>query len=332
MRLSIIDYLRGYSISTIVLFHLLQNCQMSNILEKLINFGGAGVHVFILCSGFGLCLSQINTRLSFNKFIKKRFFKIYVPYIIIILISFLIPFLDSNIKGECRVIALLSHIFLFKMFNESLVNSFGYQFWFISLIIQFYSVFILLFKIGEKMKSSRFFLLSILISIGWSTFIAFIGKADERVWNSFCLQYLWEFVLGIILARKYTEGKFDFKIPKIKYMIVIAIISLFVFGIMGLKGGVFKLYNDIPSLVAYLSLSLIIYSFSIKYINRFFIFTNRFSYEWYLVHILVFACILHYSIGYIPIFISLMIAIIISYFVAILYHQILKKTLYLYLK
>ena len=149
MRLQIIDFLRGYSIFTIVVFHLFQRYDFPNILEKAINFGGAGVHIFILCSGFGLCLSQLNKPLNFIEFLKKRFLKIYIPYIIIILISFFIPFLyiDSD-----RLVALLSHIFLFKMFDEHLISSFGGQFWFVSMIIQFYLFFYLLFKISERMN------------------------------------------------------------------------------------------------------------------------------------------------------------------------------------
>ena len=59
-------------------------------------------------------------------------------------------------------------------------------------------------------------------------------------------------------------------------------------GIMGWAGFPWKLYNDIPSLIGYTSLALIIYKAGIGIINRFFCHTNRFSYEWYLVHILMF--------------------------------------------
>ena len=75
MRLHIIDYLKGYSIFTIVVFYLLQRYELPVLFEKAINFGGAGVHVFILCSGFGLCYSLINKPLTFSEFLKRRFLK-----------------------------------------------------------------------------------------------------------------------------------------------------------------------------------------------------------------------------------------------------------------
>lgn len=47
-RISIIDYLRGISIFTIVVMHLCQGYASGGLLKAL-SFGGAGVHVFILC-------------------------------------------------------------------------------------------------------------------------------------------------------------------------------------------------------------------------------------------------------------------------------------------
>lgn len=53
-KLEVIDYLRGFSILTIVLMHLIQSYSIPQIIRTASSFGGAGVHVFILCSGFGL--------------------------------------------------------------------------------------------------------------------------------------------------------------------------------------------------------------------------------------------------------------------------------------
>ena len=56
-------------------------------LARMINFGGTGVHTFIFVSGFGLYLSHLRHPLPFGAFLKKRFSKIYVPYIIIVTVS-----------------------------------------------------------------------------------------------------------------------------------------------------------------------------------------------------------------------------------------------------
>lgn len=322
MRLSVIDFLRGYSIFTIVLFHLLGSFELPDVLSNAINFGGAGVHVFVLCSGFGLCLSQLNKPLSCVQFLKKRFLKVYIPYILVIFLSALIPFIYTN--GD-KLMAVLSHVFLFRMFNEHFMNSFGSHFWFVSMILQFYIVFPLLFGIVNKCKLGGGVISALLISLGWATFVGLMGKSDLRIWNSFFLQYLWEFVLGMVLAIKYFQNQSFMKIPPIKYLIVFAIVGISLVGITGIKGGVWKLYNDIPSLVGYLSFALLIYSFGIKWINEFFTYTNKFSYEWYLIHILIFCCVFHFTKTILPSYISGSLALILSYVFAIIYHQLLKK-------
>jgi peptidoglycan/LPS O-acetylase OafA/YrhL len=318
MRLKIIDYLKGYSISTIVLFHLLQYFALPNILSKAINFGGTGVHIFILCSGFGLCLSQLNKPLDYIQFLKRRFVKVYVPYITVILVSVTISFIYDH---DDRLLALLSHIFLFKMFFQHLMESFGTQFWFISLIICLYLVFIPLYKIIRTHELHKAIIISLLISFSYATFVVVIGKSELRVWNSFFLQYLWEFVLGIILAIKYKENHSYVQIPAKKYLVIFAVLGITIIGITGYIGGVLKMFNDIPSLVGYLSLALLIYSFHIKWINNFFVYTNQISYEWFLIHILIFVCIFHF-LG-----ISVLngiLALGLSYICAILYNELLK--------
>jgi peptidoglycan/LPS O-acetylase OafA/YrhL len=317
MRLPIIDFLRGYSIFTIVLFHLLMGFPLPDVMQKAINFGGAGVHVFILVSGFGLCLSQMNKPLSYIQFIKRRLTKVYIPYIIVIAISALIPFM----YGGDRLIAFLSHAFLFKMFDNSLMDSFGGQFWFVSTIIQLYILFPFVYRMLIKFNKMGV-IIAFIISLLWAALVGIIGKADIRIWNSFCLQYLGEFVLGMMLAIKYKQNPDFIRLPKQWLLLIFAIVGIAIVGISGIKGGIFKLYNDIPSLVGYLSLALLIYSVSIKPLNNFFIYTNRFSYEWYLLHILVFSCVFHFFGKSI---ITGIIALAASYTLAIGYHKIIGK-------
>ena len=76
-KLDIVNFLRGYSIFTIVLMYLIQSYSLPTWAMKAISFGGAGVHVFILCSGFGLYLSYLNKPLIYKDFLRKRFGRIY---------------------------------------------------------------------------------------------------------------------------------------------------------------------------------------------------------------------------------------------------------------
>ena len=148
-RLEVVDFLRGFSIFTIVLMHLVQSYPLHGFLMKASSLGGAGVHVFLLCSGFGLYLSSLYKPLDYRQFLKRRFSKVYVPYLIVVLISALYFGLICN---QDVLMQLLGSVFLFKMFVPSLECAFGGQMWFVSTIIQFYlfwPLIVKLFKINR---------------------------------------------------------------------------------------------------------------------------------------------------------------------------------------
>ena len=134
-RLVVVDFLRGFSIFTIVLMHLVQSYPLPGFLQKATSLGGAGVHVFILCSGFGLYLSSLYKPLTYGQFLKRRFSKVYIPYLIVVIISALF---FGVVCGQDVFNPLLGSVFLYKMFVPSLESAFGCQMWFVSTIIQFY--------------------------------------------------------------------------------------------------------------------------------------------------------------------------------------------------
>ena len=250
--------------------------------------GGTGVHVFFLCSGIGLYLSYLNKRVGYTAFLRRRFNKIYIPYIIVVLISFLIPWMYS---GKDRIIALLSHIFLFKMFVPRYEASFGLQLWFISTIIQFYLIFIPMCHIKEKIKSNKvFFSVFLGISVTWWIICYIFGLENNRVWSSFCFQYIWEFALGIVVAEQLHKGKV-FSINKI-YLSIIAVVGIGLMGGMAILSDKLKLFNDIPALFGYMALALLL--INIGFIRSICRFISQFSYEFYLVHIVVIESILHF--------------------------------------
>lgn len=166
---------------------------------------------------------------------------------------------------------------------------------------------------------------ALLISLLWATFTTLMGLDDERVWNSFFLQYLWEFVLGMWLASVYFEHPEKLKLPKMWMLLGAMVVGLGLTGVSGFAGGIWKSYNDIPSLVGYMSMALIIYKIGVKFINRFFEYTNKVSYEWYLVHILVFSIYFKFARGLMPFYVDWCVLMVLSYVVAVGYHWMVKK-------
>ncbi|MBK8194736.1 MAG: acyltransferase family protein [Lewinellaceae bacterium] len=63
-RITYIDFARGYAIFTIVCYHGLQRADLPGLWQKAIVFGGTGVHLFFLLSGFGLGLSGAGYRVA----------------------------------------------------------------------------------------------------------------------------------------------------------------------------------------------------------------------------------------------------------------------------
>ncbi|MDE6065975.1 MAG: acyltransferase [Duncaniella sp.] len=320
-KIDYVDFLRGFSIFAIVLMHFIQSYEIPGWLMKVTSFGGAGVHVFFLCSGFGLYLSHLRKPLGYKSFLQRRFGKIYLPMAVVCLVTASV----LALRGGDALMPLLSNLFLFKMFMPEYETSLGVHMWFISTIIQFYFAWPLIVRL---MQWKYGLLISIVISILWSTFTLIVGISGERVWNSFFLQFLWEFCLGMKIAETYVSDAIQTNIPKIKTLLPVCIVTIILTGLMGWIGYPWHLYNDFFSLTAFLTLALIVFSIRIPWINRFMIYTNKFSYEWYLVHLLIFDVVtevLRAIFGPVNMIVEIAVCLALSYTVAIFLQSLMGQ-------
>ena len=162
-RIETIDFLRGFSIFTIVLMHLCQG-YTSGVLSKALSFGGAGVHVFILCSGLGLYLSYLRRPLCYGGFLRKRFSKVWVPYAIAVLLWGIWVMTTAGLFPMREV---ASHLLLYKMFSNELDISLCYPYWFISTIIQFYLAWPLIVRLIRFRGGTLLPLLSVSHGVRW---------------------------------------------------------------------------------------------------------------------------------------------------------------------
>lgn len=297
-RIEIVEFLKGYSIFTIVIFHYLLANNMPSPLDKLVFFGGTGIHLFILLSGFGLYLSYLKKQLPYMSYLKRRFSKVYIPYIFVVsitaLIALIIPIFDNSLY------AYGGHLFLYKMFDEAIIGSYGYPLWFISMIFQFYLLFYLIVAAKKRLSNSTFMIVCLVISLLWALLLVYLGRGSFRIWNSFFLQYLWEFAIGMVLAYLIFNNQFKINIKKHLYL-VIGIVGCIIYASLALWAGVVgKLFNDIPALIGYSSLAIWLYSLKISWVNNFFLYTGKISYSVYLLHILVYQ-IISVQFGQLPV-------------------------------
>lgn len=170
-------------------------------------------------------------------------------------------------------------------------------------------------------------MLALLTSLLWAAIVGWLGYEDYRTWGSFFLQYLWEFVLGMWLAEKvklsgWTEERIMRKL-KIWHILVGMISGIGLSAMMEWNGGFLKLYNDIPSLVGYASMLLLVYKLGIKWVNSFFCYTSKIGYEWYLVHSLTFIVVHHYVDGLMPTRMVLAVCLLASYAMAFVFSKVL---------
>ena len=294
-KLDIVDFLKGFSILTIVLYHYLNKIDLPSFLLTTIRFGGTGIHLFIFISGFGLYLSHLRKAISYPAFLKRRLSKVYIPYIIIVLISALIaliiPIYDNSFY------ALGGHLLFYKMFDESIIGSYGYPLWFISMMMQFYLAFPLILWLRKVFSGHSFLVASFIISLSWSALVLYMGNESLRIWNSFFLQYLWEFALGFSVAKWLQKKNYQFEL-KIRpwQSLSLGLLASGIYAAAALKGGdQAMLFNDLPALFGYSLLAIWLYQVANNKIKSFFLFTGRISYSLYLMHALCLMIVLQFK-------------------------------------
>lgn len=171
----------------------------------------------------------------------------------------------------------------------------------------------------------------LITSLLWSTIVGFLGLEEERTYGSFFLQYIWEFALGMWIAERCMitdrsgEKLMDIRNYRWWWLMAGAVGGMGLSAMMAWNDGMLKLYNDIPSLIGYLSVAMLIYKAGVMVVNRFFEWANSFSYELYLIHTLVFTVIAYFVADEIATNLLLLISFVIAYIAAYLYRWLIKR-------
>jgi len=282
------DFAKGFAILTIVIYHYLQT-SVKGMLSNAIMLGGSGVHLFLLMSGFGLSLSSSTD--SAGRFYRRRFFKVLVPYYVFVSLLFVLNRLYPLYPGD-SLYGYLGHILGYKMFDESIVNSFGGHFWFLSTIIQFYLVFPLIARVKQRLNNDVAFVsMAMAVSAVYWFFVVHFDVVDMWVFNRSFLQYFWEFCAGMVLADLYRTKGYKFWDQRPAMLSVAAVLGIALMGTMAIKGrDIGRVLNDIPAAVGYVALVALMYAVAKRW-NLFIVgpltYLGTISYELYLTHMFV---------------------------------------------
>jgi len=170
--------------------------------------GHYGITIFIFLSAYGLTKKHWKKKIKYFKFLKHRTLKIYIPFLISILLWAIYMYFTKCIGGEgvlfldiikSSYVHLVYKFVLISNFIPSELFSINGPWWFISLIMQFYILFPFLIKIKNKY----------LVYLGIAMMI-FVICAQTYLNNLGIQLYLYgtifghfpEIILGIIFARK----------------------------------------------------------------------------------------------------------------------------------
>ncbi len=288
-KIPFLDFARGYAIFTIVLYHALQKTALPGWAAQAAGFGGTGVHLFFLLSGFGLALSRHSG--SAGSFYRRRLVKVWLPYALALTLS-LFAALAWGLFPDGWA-AWLAGVGLYQMFFEPFILSFGGHFWFISAIVQFYLAWPLLVWLRARIPDERlFFGCCLAVSVAWWGLVFFLEKGHSRVWNSFFLQFLWEFGLGMILAAQYRqrgEARAFWRFPLGLNLLAGLVFTGFMVLLVLKMGPVGRIFNDIPALIGYTAFCIVVFQIGAKYLpplRQFFEWVGGISYSLYLIHVL----------------------------------------------
>jgi len=166
---------------------------------------GPFVHVFFVLSGFGLTLSYLKGRGSWDwrRWAWRRVTKIFVPYIVAVVFSFVLgvlgSFLHPSVDMEFSWLALFKYLAFIRNFYPA-VWGWNRPLWFMPVIVGLYLSFPILIKILEKWGAWALVLVAAVVTYGTITVAVLAGAPRTHQADLFSFWVI-QFSLGMVLAR-----------------------------------------------------------------------------------------------------------------------------------
>ena len=211
---------------------------VGNIVFDLLNIffllGYQGVHIFFILSGFGLAYSRIlKPDESWSIFLRKKFFRLYPTYWILVAVSLIIPRLRADL--------FYGYFGWWSFWRTWIILDKAIPFsWFMFPLIQFYLCFFLLFKTLQKYSLKQFILTSFFIKVTYTFLVLMLGLnifkpiiGDFGYPGYLAISRLFEFCLGMAMAKVYASNP-TLLINYLTKPVTIAIAIIFeILGILG---------------------------------------------------------------------------------------------------
>ncbi len=280
------NVMKGIFCIAIVLCHLAENPTVDNFYFFL-GTGNLSVSIFLFLSGYGLMCSYLKNGL--NKFFKKRFSAVFVPFIFAEILYYLycsiVPGIDGLTDKTFSVKALIHNFFHGGM--TLIING-----WFVFEIILLYIIFFIAFKLFGKTKKRGVFACFILVFLTEIFFAVLCFKTD---WIQFWAYSTLAFAYGVIWSAYKDKIESFIKahyFPILVFSIFFTCLFFFSNRIfdtfffdecdsLGINTTFLSRYLTSPFFV--LTVAVVSLKFKCKE-NRLFAFLGNISYEIYLLH------------------------------------------------
>ena len=180
-----------------------------------LTFGWVGVSLFFVLSGFVIHYSTITSKQTFSagSFYSRRFWRIYPPYAVAVIIFFLVPSSLLHLTPPTRV-SFFTHALLVQDFSNSTFALINPSFWSIATEVQFYLVYPALLLLRHRINMSRVLMLVLAFSFLSRVLLMFAKRhapdsfedSHLMLWTSPMIT-IFDWTLGAFLAERFAAGK-----------------------------------------------------------------------------------------------------------------------------
>lgn len=186
--------------------------------------GWIGVELFLVISGFLIHFTYLQSQNSFkwNTFFSKRFWRIYPPYLLVLLFFF-INRIDLSKSG---LTDFFSHVILIHNLNDNTFFSLNPSFWSIALEVQLYFIYPIYITFIKHIGSTKTTIFLLLTTILFCL-IGYVYNIDTLSFGTFVLKFWFTWAAGALLAGRYYQEKRLFKKPVIWFSLFYILFFVF---------------------------------------------------------------------------------------------------------
>jgi peptidoglycan/LPS O-acetylase OafA/YrhL len=214
-KLDAIDGLRGLAVLGVIFFHLQLGVESHPLLKALtypFRYGGSGIHLFFVLSGFCLAHSlirreQAGRRATLGTYLKARWWRIAPPYYAALGLYLSIPaaqmlagHTDGTRLRELTVRQVVTHLTFTHGFWPDTIDTINAAFWTLSLEFQFYLTLPFLMILVARAGVPAMVAVVFAASVAWRVLVAYAWPDLFFLTRGVFLGDWSEFAIGIAIA------------------------------------------------------------------------------------------------------------------------------------